>query len=399
LRLVTRQATKFQSKLLFRHKFNYGLAIVISLSLITLLTPLLKKSFDPNLNQASAATPVITSITLNRGLITGGNTVTIDGSYLDSFSWKQTTADSTADHVCAITTYNTMYCWGRGDVGQISNGTTTNRLIPTAVSQGAIAAGVTAKWLSVGGASNGSSCMVGSNNRVYCWGGGANGKLGNGASNNSSTPVLVSQGAVPAGAVLSQISVGENHACALSSTDNWMYCWGLNNYGQLGNGSTATVTTPVRVAQGAIPAGTRLTQVTTGYSQTCALGSNGRAYCWGSVIGGSFLSLSPQQLAQGAVPTTSTITQISSGLYHVCVRASNSWAYCFGSGLGSRLGSGGTADQATLVAVSRGAIPTGVNLTRVSAGGSNTCMIGTDNKAYCCGYGAVGSNGNNSMCK
>ena len=129
-------------------------------------------------------------------------------------------------------------------------------------------------------ANRASTCALDSVGKVYCWGHNGYGQLGNASNNNSFLPVAVSDAGVLANKVLTQLSVGDLHVCALD-TQGQAYCWGRNNYGQLGNGSTNDSNTPVAVDASGVLAGKTLTQIQSGETSTCALDSSGQAYCWG----------------------------------------------------------------------------------------------------------------------
>ena len=261
----------------------------------------------------------------------------------------------------------------------------------------------TARWrqVSVG---NDHTCALDYRNKAYCWGWGSSGQLGNNSTTNSSTPVVVSQGAIPSNVNLTHLSVGNYHTCALGS-DHKAYCWGYNNSGQLGNNSTTNSSTPVAVSQGAIPSGVTLTQIAVGLYHTCALGSDNKAYCWGngyySQLGNNSITDSriPVAVAPGAIPSGVTLTQISAGAYHTCALGSNDKAYCWGKGGDGQLGNNSTSNSSTPVAVVQGAIPSGVNLTQISAGEHHTCALGSDHKAYCWGKNEYGQLGTGSAMK
>jgi alpha-tubulin suppressor-like RCC1 family protein len=72
------------------------------------------------------------------------------------------------------------------------------------------------------------------------------------------------------------ISSGANHTCAIKS-DGTAWCWGNNEYGQLGNGDTKKRTVPVQVIglDGA-------EQITCGDKFSCAMKTDGTAWCWGN---------------------------------------------------------------------------------------------------------------------
>src|SRR5580698_5210602 len=78
----------------------------------------------------------------------------------------------------------------------------------------------------------------------------------------------------------SSVSTGSLHTCAIESGK--AYCWGHNDDGELGDGSTAGSIVPVAVDTSGALAGKTLTQITTAAGDTCALDSAGAAYCWGS---------------------------------------------------------------------------------------------------------------------
>lgn len=135
-----------------------------------------------------------------------------------------------SDSSCAIAITGKAYCWGDNSAGQLGNGTTTNSTSPVAVSQGAMPAGSTVRQIAVGSRH---ACVIASNNLAYCWGSGEDGRLGNGTTTNSFTPVEVSQGAMTVGTTPRQISVGSDHTCIATNINN-AFCWGSNHGGKLG---------------------------------------------------------------------------------------------------------------------------------------------------------------------
>lgn len=135
---------------------------------------------------------------------------------------------------CAITNSGGLKCWGLGTNGELGHGVNASSSTPVDVTS--LGAGVSS--VSVG---NTSACAVTSNGGVKCWGQNSNGQLGDGTTTYKNVPTDVP--GLVSGAT--SVAVGTSHACA--ATSDGVKCWGLNSAGQLGNGSTSNSTTPVAV--------------------------------------------------------------------------------------------------------------------------------------------------------
>jgi alpha-tubulin suppressor-like RCC1 family protein len=137
------------------------------------------------------------------------------------------------------------------------------------------------------------SCAVTESGSAYCWGKNDNGQLGNGSTSYSqSTPVLVSG--------LSNVvavSAGGWHSCARTDSGQ-VLCWGDNTDGQLGDGSTSNRNTPVAVSNLS-----NVVQLTAGSSHSCALNGIGKAVCWGYNLYG--------QLGNGSTSNSKTPVDVS----------------------------------------------------------------------------------------
>jgi hypothetical protein len=123
-------------------------------------------------------------------------------------------------------------------------------------------------------------------------------------------PTPVSTGgasAIPAGTTISEITAGFTHTCALDSTGN-AYCWGTGGNGQLGNNainSGSLVPVAVTGTDGLLPSNKMWIQITAGDNFTCALDTSGKAYCWGAGFNGQTGSGSNSQFAH---PTVVAVT-------------------------------------------------------------------------------------------
>ncbi len=149
------------------------------------------------------------------------------------------------DFSCGI--FNaTVSCWGKSDFGQTGTNTTLDRSVPTNISSAA--GGYYATSVSAG---DKHACAVingnhsATNGNIWCWGAGANGRLGNGGVANSLVPLLINGGETIKGGVrrvATNISVGTSTTCSVANAD--ILCWGAGTSGQLGNSFVIDSTTP-----------------------------------------------------------------------------------------------------------------------------------------------------------
>ncbi len=255
-------------------------------------------------------------------------------------------------HTCALTTAGAVTCWGANEKGQLGNNLSYESTVPTAVS--ALPGGV--KAISAGGSH---TCALLADGTVRCWGDNAFGQLGNGTRTSSSTPVPVRnlKG-------VTAISAGAGHTCAIAATGVW--CWGNNIMGQLGDGSRTDRTTPVQVA-----GLSDVKAIAAGGMHSCALAANGQVRCWGFNGHGQ---LGDGTTTDSLIPVTvknlDAAQAVSAGGVHTCA-VSGGQAYCWGFNRRGELGDGSNTDRSEPAPVS----PPTSGITALSAGGAHTCAL------------------------
>ena len=208
------------------------------------------------------------------------------------------------------------------------------------------------------------SCALTGSGAVSCWGNNEFGQLGDGTNTTRSTPVPV----VGLATGVTAIAARGEHACAL--VDSRVRCWGANNDGQLGDGTMTERPAPVEVA-----GITGVSAITTGGEHTCAILAGGGAECWGWNVWG--------QLGDGSTidrpgpvqvnGLASGIVAISAGGRHTCALMTQGGVKCWGYGEFGQLGNGATADSPVPVDVS--GLSGGI--ASITAGGNLTCALRT----------------------
>jgi alpha-tubulin suppressor-like RCC1 family protein len=279
---------------------------------------------------------------------------------------------------CGVTTDNIAYCWGSNAAGELGHGTDFgpedcggDEAFPCSTRPVRVAGWHAFRQVSAGGFH---ICGVTTSSVAYCWGNNSYGELGNGANTGPTCfifgePCSVRPVRVVGRLTVADVTAGGRHTCAMT-TSSVAYCWGNNEFGQLGNRTSTgpelcfagdfipCSTRPVRVARGLA-----FSRVNAGDEHTCGVTTNSEAYCWGFNHSG--------ELGNGADTGPETCSPFESwscatrpvrvvgGLAfrgvqaggHSCAVTTDNVAYCWGPNGFGALGNGTTTDRPRPVAV------------------------------------------------
>ena len=288
------------------------------------------------------------------------------------------TITAAESHTCVTTKHNDAYCWGENDNGQLGDGTRTDRSRPVQV-----AGGLAFRWINAG---THHTCGIGINDkRAYCWGSNSEGQLGDGTTTDRLTPT-----AVTLDEKFRRIAAGKDYTCGITRSGFELYCWGNNSRGQLGDGTTTSRLVPTAVvsnlkfsdvvaSEGVVSPNSSLDR------HTCALTTHGSAYCWGSLGSGQVGNgvLSPSlQTTPTAVLGGHNFRRITAGIAHTCAVSKDRRLYCWGSNGNGQLGIGCDPDCGA-----RGGpqlVSTPDKVRGADAGSFHTCFT-TAGSSFCMG--------------
>jgi alpha-tubulin suppressor-like RCC1 family protein len=284
-------------------------------------------------------------------------------------------------YVCAIDSDSRVFCWGAGDSGQIGNGNSgqgsvDNVAVPTAISGGGT-------FSSISTGNFGGACAITLTKAAMCWGAGLDGRLGDGTETLSAVPVAVSGG-------LSFDAVNTSYTGTCGIVAGSAYCWGRSELLGLGGApapDTCAAATPCAKTPVAVSGGLVFRPVVSiDANVACAIATDGQAYCWGSGY-----------LGNGGVGTSSTPTAVAGGLSWTTLEAGENFhcgtvgggaAYCWGASPNGNLGNG-----TNVAAVGPTAVSGGHTFTQLSSSQNHTCGVTTDGNAYCWGGNDAGELG------
>lgn len=286
--------------------------------------------------------------------------------------------DGGENHTCAVI-HGAVRCWGINTTGQLGDGTTDDRALPNPVpelDQGVVSV--------VAGRRH--SCALTDSGSVKCWGANNQGQIGDGTETNRLSPVDVS--GLASG--IQQITAGFSHVCALTDAGG-VKCWGYNQFGQLGDNSTTSRSTPVAVS--GLDSGVQ--SVHAGFDHTCALMISGGLKCWGKNGSGR---LGDGTTEQRLVPVDVTglpggVLAVAPGNLHTCAIIKGGSVWCWGHGGTGQLGT--EALKMSPVPVQNQFLTGGV--VHIVSGSHHICIILGNGGSRCWGHNGSGQCGNTGL--
>lgn len=314
-----------------------------------------------------------------------------------------------ADQTCAVKKDGTLWCWGANDLAELGDGMVVDHsLVPLQVT----ALGNTVVEV---GTNSGRTCARQRDGVLWCWGVNSTGAIGDGTTTGDKTcggsvPCRTTPARVLLTGHAAGLGMGAWHTCA-RTTDGSLYCWGLNDDGQIGQGTLrrqscggASYCEPTPVAVTTV--GSHVTEVVSGASFSCARLDDGSVWCWGNNIydqlgyswgqfhcstGQGYCSPTPLQVT----PLGTTVTQITAGPFHTCARKSDGSLWCWGMNNWGQLGDGTRSGDVCGPSMGQLCKLTPVNVSALgtavvsTSGGAtaqgSTCAITSDGSVWCWG--------------
>jgi uncharacterized repeat protein (TIGR02543 family) len=299
-------------------------------------------------------------------------------------------------HSLAVTSQGRMYTWGANWYGQLGDGTANSRTTPTLINVPSLQSGETIAQVTAG---DSHSLAVTTQGRVYAWGANWYGQLGDGTANSRTTPTLINVPNLQSGETIAHISAGSIHSLAVTSQGR-MYAWGYNRSGQLGDGTYNDRSTPTLINVPNLQSGETIAQVTAGDVHSLAVTTRGRVYAWGwngygQLGDGTYNDQStPTLINVHNLQSGESMAHISAGSYHSLAVTTQGRVYAWGWNDGyGQLGDGTYNDRLTPTLINVPNLQSGESMAHISAGSYHSLAVTTQGRVYAWGWNGYGQLG------
>lgn len=272
---------------------------------------------------------------------------------------------------CALTALGATWCWGANEVGEAGDSTTTPILLPKHIVRAPVFVSLVASQ------GNPRTCGITSDGAAYCWGYNDDGEIGDGSTVDRLIPTLIGNG-------LRFTSIASSYFSCGIGVDRQGYCWGTSLGGQLGTGVPGDNVSNFALPQ-PIASHETFQAIVTGEQHSCALSVAGVAYCWGwGLMVGRGDSAAQTNSGYGfptpaPVAGTNTFRAIAAGLQHTCALALDGTPFCWGK----------QNQFASNALWSPTELSPSPKFAQIAAGGFSTCALTSDDRAFCWNIGNV----------
>jgi alpha-tubulin suppressor-like RCC1 family protein len=293
-----------------------------------------------------------------------------DGAPVDASPCAAVDVVAGGDHTCALSATGALFCWGRGDDGQIGVDPLAYRCVASTIycQTTPIQVAFAQPFIAVGtGAAH--TCASTGSGKAYCWGKNSTYQYGDTSIMTSAVPKLIGE---RAGATAFDGGLG--HTCSLAS--GTLACSGLNAEGQVGNASTAIQPLTVAVMN-------NVATVSLGTTTSCAIDTVRQLSCWGRNTYKTIDQTAQIKTVPTAVPGGADVVSVGVGADHVCAAFAGGVAKCWGLNNAGQIGSGmmngNTAQPMTALSIQ--------NVVEVSASRNHSCVRTEAGEVFCFGEG------------
>jgi alpha-tubulin suppressor-like RCC1 family protein len=292
-----------------------------------------------------------------------------------STNWKQVLCDT---HTAAIKTDGTLWCWGANSYGQLGDNTIITRSTPRQEITSST------NWIQVA-VGNNHTVAIKTDGTLWVWGRNENGQIGDNTFASRSTP----RQEFTSSTNWKQVAAGFTHTKGIK-TDGTLWSWGLNNYGQIGDNTTSSRSTPRQE----ITSSTNWKQLRCGNNYTTALKTNGTLWSWGYNYAGNMAdnTTSSRSTPRQEITSSTNWKQISNGANHIASIKTDGTLWCWGDNGNGHLGDNTVATRST----PRQEITSSTNWKQVGCGQFHTAAIKTDGTLWCWGWNLQGQIGDNT---
>lgn len=321
-----------------------------------------------------------------------------DGQWEDGSTCELEVAgfDTNSTHACALAGAQQVVCWGQNNEGQIGDATTNTRAYPTAAALNIEDIIVN---ISTG---HEHTCLFTIENEIYCWGNDSAKQSGarGGAPNHTPTLITSLDGLQPHD--LAGLETGEQHSCAIDD-EGYVYCWGDNQHGQLG--IAASVPQDLAVNVPFIDSTNPAVDLSVGWNHSCALLDDGTIACWGrnddGQLGDGTTTDNEEAYVLDIGDSTAPAIEVSAGKNHTCAVTEDDELFCWGDNQFYQLGVELEADDPDDPPPTYTDTPVRSDLSpdldnpilQINSGTALTCALLEDLSLYCWGDNSAGAAG------